>query len=203
MIGIVFTTSDLATAFLNAYGEGRFDAVEEGTPVQTDHLLVAVTGPGKIKSALAAERLLRTHDLRMLIHTGTCTALDDTIDVGTLVGGTAVLEGDRVELDSPTYPRMPLSLPFAAPSEGIFVSRDHSADASEERGYWERLADVCDETSYAVAFVAAQHGTPCHVAKVVTDLSGASPDSSSLSTEDACEQLVPFLQQVAEDERPE
>jgi nucleoside phosphorylase len=198
MLAIVFTTTDDAAAFVQDHTDGRFDALEEDAPIQTDDLLLAVTGRGKIKATLATERLLRTHDLEAILHTGTCTALGEDLSLGTVLGATFVLEGDRVELDAPTYPRMPLECPFDVQAEGTLVSQDHTTDAPDEQNYWERIADAWDETGYAVAYVAAQHGTPCHVAKIVN----AFPDEDDDPTEPPSEAVASFIQGVL-DERGE
>jgi nucleoside phosphorylase len=197
MLGIVFTTTEEAAPFVRQHTSARPESLDDETPLQTDDLVVAVTGKGKINATLATERLLRAHDLEALLHTGTCTALGEALAVATVVGATFVLEGDRVELDAPTYPRMPLECPFDRPVEGTLVSQDHVADDAEGRSYWERIADVRDETGYAVAYVAAQHGTPCHVAKAVGRHAGSDPDPSP--PEEAIEAVASFLQGVVAD----
>ncbi|PQJ35727.1 5'-methylthioadenosine nucleosidase [Salinibacter sp. 10B] len=184
MLGIVFTTPDDATTFLQQHTAGRTDRLEEDTPLPLGNLLVVVTGPGKIKATLATERLLQSHDPDTLIHTGRCTALSADVSVDTVVGASFVLEGDRVELDAPTYPRMPLSCPYDVEREGTLVSQDHTPNGEDDSlNYWARLADVRDSTSYAVAYVAAQHGTPCHVAKVVYSSLNAETSPASAPSE--------------------
>jgi len=156
-------------------------------------VLVTVTGPGKIKATLGTERFLRQHDVNVLVHAGAAAALADELEIGTLVGATFVLEGDRVALDTPTYPRMPLDLPFDLSTEGTLVSQDHTDDEdAEERSYWERLADLRDETGYAVAYVAAQHGIPCHIVKGITHRAGAEADSTG--QQKVYEAVAMFLQ---------
>ena len=167
MLAILFTTPAEAAVLGDLTPDARFDDLKEGTPVQVEDVIVAVTGEGKIKATLATERLLRARDVDALVHVGACTGLDDEISADTVVGVSFVLEGDRVELEAPTYPRMPLECPFDVDAEGTLVSQDHAPDDADEPGYWERLADVRDATGYPVAYVAAQHGTPCHIAKVV------------------------------------
>jgi len=196
MLGIVFTTTEDAAPFVRQYTNARFDGLAEDTPIQAGDLLIAVTGRGKIKATLAAERLLRTRDLDALLHTGTCTALSEELSLETLVGASFVLEGDRVELDAPTYPRMPLECPFDLSVHGTLVSQDHTA-ADDEESYWERIADARDETSYPLAYVAAQHGTPCHVVKAVSNHAGQDADASA--RERAIEALAPFLRRVVDD----
>jgi nucleoside phosphorylase len=129
----------------------------------------------------------------VLVHAGGAAALADELEIGTLVGAAFVLEGDRVALDTPTYPRMPLDLPFDLPTEGTLVSQDHTDDEdAEERSYWERLADLRDETGYAVAYVAAQHGVPCHIVKGITHRAGAETDSTD--QQKVYEAVATFLQ---------
>ena len=199
MIGIVFTTTREATPFVRKYTDGRIEALAEDAPIQTDDLVVAVTGSGKIKATLTTERLLQAHDLEALLHTGTCTALSEEFSPGTLVGASFVLEGDRVELDAPTYPRMPLECPFDLSEEGTLVSQDHATDDAEEQSYWERIADVRDDTGYAVAYVAAQHGTPCHIAKAVAFSPKQDDAPPQGSASEAPEVVASFLQRVLEE----
>lgn len=190
MIGLVFTTPHEAVPFLETYADARADALEPGAPIQVGDVMIGVTGLGKINATLRTERFLQTHNLNVLIHAGECTGLSDEMPVGTVAGMSFVLEGDRVDLDTPVYPRMPLECPLDVDAEGTLVSQDHSRDDTTESekpdedsslDYWERLADVRDETGYAVAYVAAQHGTACHIAKGVSthvDTDRAPTDSS-------------------------
>jgi nucleoside phosphorylase len=196
MVGIVFTTIEEAAPFVRRHTDGRIEALDEDAPIQTGNLVVAVTGRGKIKAALATERLLRAHDLEALLHVGSCAALSEEPSPGTVVGASFVLEGDRVELDAPTYPRMPLEHPFDGPAEGTLVSQDHTADDPDEQSYWERIADIRDDTGYAVAYVAAQHGTPCHVAKAVVGGPEQDGDTPPDAEAQAADILASFLQRV-------
>jgi nucleoside phosphorylase len=199
MLGIVFTTPRDASTFITSHTDGPVPAIEEGTPVSVNDLTVAVTGTGKINATLATERLLRTHDLDTLIHAGTCVSLSDQLSPGTVFGASFVLEGDRVELDDPTYPRMPLTCPLDVPQDGTLVTQDHTPD-DEEQSYWERLADARDHTGYAVAYVAAQHGTTCHIVKAVSHSADAPSDKES-DTHGAEEAITAVLQQfLANDE---
>ena len=192
MLGLVFTTTDEAVSFVGSHTDHRPDRLDEETPLQTDDLFIVVTGQGKIKATLATERLLRDHDLEAVLHVGTCTALDEDVSPGAVVGASFVLEGDRVELDAPTYPRMPLECPFEVDTEGTLVSQDHVTDDAEERSYWERIADVRDETGYAVAYVAAQHGTPCHIVKAVQ----AQESRAQAADEEALNAIASFLERA-------
>lgn len=204
MFGILFTTRDEASVFIDQYPDDRFDALEKGTPVHVDNVLVATSGPGKINAALTTERLLRAHELTALVHSGTCTALDESLSIGTVVGASFVLEGDRVELDDPTYPRMPLECPFDVSTEGTLVSQDFTGhrneteEGSPELSYWERLADVRDGTGYAVAYVAAQHGIPCHIAKAVLTHRTHPSTPERADRDEAYEAIGSFIEHVTE-----
>ena len=177
MIGLVFTTTEEAHPFIDRYGNGRFSNLQAENPLHDDNVLVSVSGTGKIKSTLHAERLCRDYDLDQLVHVGTCTALNEALETGMLVGVAFVLEGDRVELAAPSYPRMPLDPPFSTDTEGTLVTQDHVIDDAEARSYWQRIADITDTSGYPLAYVAAQHGVPCHIAKVVTGHAGEDNDS--------------------------
>lgn len=167
MTGIIFATEEEAEPFLARYKRGRFEDLREGETQFDDHVLVTLTGLGKIKSTLRTERFLQENRTERIIHVGTCTALNEDFSVGDLIAADQVFEGDRIELAAPTYPRMPLEVPFPALQTGTLVTQDHVAQDSSEKSYWQRIADMSDMTGYAVAFVAATHGIPCHIVKVV------------------------------------
>ncbi len=130
MTGIVFSTEEEAQPFLALYERGRFDGLGEGESFHDDHFLVSILGIGKIKAALRTERLLRTNDVTSIVHAGTCTALGDTLEMGDIVGVSQVFEGDRIELSAPTYPRMPLTVPFEKLKEVTLVTQDHTVQGA-------------------------------------------------------------------------
>lgn len=168
MTGIIFATEEEASSFLARYKRGRFDDLHEGETQYDDDVFVTLTGLGKIKSTLRTERFLQENRPSRIFHVGTCTALNEEYKVGDLIAADQVFEGDRIELAAPTYPRMPLEVPFASLRTGTLVTQDHVAQDKSEKSYWQRIADMSDMTGYAVAFVAATHGVPCHIVKVVT-----------------------------------
>lgn len=168
MTGIIFATEEEASSFLARYKRGRFEDLREGETQFDDSVLVTLTGLGKIKSTLRTERFLQENHPTRIIHVGTCTALNEDYNVGDLIAADQVFEGDRIELAAPNYPRMPLEVPFASLRTGTLVTQDHVAQDKSEKSYWQRIADMSDMTGYAVAFVAATHGIPCHIVKVVT-----------------------------------
>ena len=193
MIGIVFATKEEAFPFLTRYQRGRFEDLAEGETQHDDEVLVSLMGTGKIKATLRTERLLQRHNVDRLLHLGACTALNPELSLGTAVAASQVFEGDRIELAAPSYPRMPLDVPFDDLPTGTLVTQDHTVEGQDERTYWQRIADMSDMSGYAVAYVAATHGIPCHIVKVVTGHFGAeTPDFRKTHTA-ACETLANFL----------
>jgi nucleoside phosphorylase len=193
MIGIVFSTVEEAQPFLERYKRGRFDGLSEGESTRDDDLLISILGIGKIKGALRTERLLRSESLDTLVHAGTCTALSEEFETGMMVAASQVFEGDRIELSAPTYPRMPLSVPYEDLPQGTLVTQDHTVQGSDELSYWQRIADMSDMTGYAVAYVSATHGVGCHVVKVVTGHMGVEDKNLRKTLEKCHGVLADFL----------
>ncbi|MDX1545850.1 MAG: 5'-methylthioadenosine nucleosidase [Rhodothermales bacterium] len=193
MIGLVFSTEEEAAPFLSRYQRGRFEGLAEGEISHDDQVLVALTGTGKIKATLRTERMLRAHRVHRLLHPGTGTALADALETGALVAASQVFEGDRVTLARPTYPRMPLDVPFEALPTVTLVTQDHTVQGQEEHTYWQRIADVSDMSGYAVAYVAATHGVPCHIVKVITGRFGGEDPDFRKTLAGACDALATFL----------
>jgi len=199
MTGLVFTSSEEAEDLLDAHGDMRAEMLSEGDTARIGDIVLGILGVGKIKATLSTERLLRAHAVEQIVHVGTCTSLSDAFDPGVLVGASFVLEGDRTQLSAPAYPRMPLECPYETDATCTVVTQDHTVDDEDERSYWQRIADVNDTSSYAVAYVAAQHGVPCHVAKVVTSIAGVDSDSFQEDRRAAYTRLSEFvLAQVIE-----
>jgi nucleoside phosphorylase len=203
MLGVIFSTPNEAAPFVERYAGDRLGELEEGSHLQTEAVVATVVGPGKIKATLGTERLLHEHNIDTLVHAGGAVALTDELEVGTVVGAAFVLEGDRVELEAPDYPRMPLDPPFDLDTEGTLVSQDHvRADDADELSYWERIADMRDATGYAVAYVAAQHGTSCHIAKGITGHAREDGDAAA-GRREAHRAVAAFLQRHVEADTPE
>jgi len=193
MLGIVFATAAEAQVFLEKYERGRFDGLSEGETQHDGQCLISIVGIGKIKATLRTERLLRQHRLSRLIHVGTCTALVDDLKVGSIIAASQAFEGDRIELAAPTYPRMPLSVPFEDLKQGTLVTQDHTVEGASELSYWQRIADMSDMTGYAVAYVAATHGVPCHIVKVVSGHMGVEDKQLRKTLSDSYKTLATFL----------
>lgn len=193
MTGIVFATAEEAAPFLNRYERGRFRGLAEGESLHDDEVLVSLVGVGKIKATLRTERLLQNHRLQRLIHIGTCTALNEAFSIGTSVVASQVFEGDRVELATPTYPRMPLDVPFKSLPKATLVTQDHTVQGEAEKTYWQRIADVSDMCGYAIAYVAATHGVRCHIVKVVTGHFHQNDKNFRETLAVACESMADFL----------
>lgn len=193
MIGIIFATEEEAAPFLDAYKRGRFDELREGDTLFDDDIFVSLTGLGKIKATLRTERFFQNNQPDRIIHAGTCTALNESYSVGDLVSADQVFEGDRIELAAPTYPRMPLDVFFDDLPSGTLVTQDHVASDKSEKSYWQRIADMSDMTGYAVAYVSATHGVPCHIVKAVTGHINDEDKEFRKHLTSACQAVSSFL----------
>lgn len=192
MTGIVYATAGDADPFLQRYAQGRLAGIQEGERTQHDDVLVTITGVGKVKAALYTERLLHAFEVDRVLHVGMCTGLSNAFEVGALVTAASVLEGDRVSLSAPSYPRMPLTTVDDLPT-GTLVTHDHTISQEAEDGYWQRLADFSDTTGYAVAYVAAQYGIPCRIIKAVTGRLDQEQDDFQATLNAARKRLADFL----------
>lgn len=168
MTGLIFSSVTEIQPFLQRYRRGRFESLTEGEWRGDNDVVVCITGMGKIKSTLCVERMLKQESVDRLLHLGTCTALKDSFQVGQAVTASHVMEGDRIELAAPAYPRMPLAVAFDDLEEAILVTQEHTIRGDEEQSYWQRIADISDMSGYAVAYVAATNGVACHIVKVVS-----------------------------------
>lgn len=193
MIGIVFSTIEEADPFLQKYERGRFSDLTEGEAYHDDNYLVSILGIGKIKGTLRTDRLLTHYKVTNLVHAGTCTALVSELNIGKIVAAQQVFEGDRIELAAPSYPRMPLSVPFLKLKEVTLVTQDHTVSGATELSYWQRIAEITDMTGYAVAYVAAMHGVPCHILKIVSGRSGVEDKSFRKTLDSAHTSLSDYL----------
>ncbi len=193
MLGIVFATLSEAQPFLQKFERGRFDGLSEGDSQHDDRCLVTIVGIGKIKATLRTERLLHHYKLSKIIHVGTCTALTDEVKLGTIVAASQVFEGDRIELAAPTYPRMPLTVPFDDVEQHTLVTQDHTVQGATELSYWQRIADMSDMTGYAVAYVAATHGVACYIVKIVSGHVGVEDTNLRKTLSTSYDQLAKFL----------
>lgn len=193
MTGIIFATEEEARPFLRSYRRGRFEGLTEGDALQDDLILVSLTGSGKIKATLRTERLLQRYEIDRVLHAGTCTALSEAHQIGQLVAASQVLEGDRIELAAPTYPRMPLETPFQSLPHATLVTQDHNIRGDSERTYWQRIADLTDMSGYAVAYVSAMHGIPCHIVKVVSGQIGRDDHQLKRTLDQAHQAIADWL----------
>ena len=200
MIALLFSTEDEAAPFLRKYERGRFDGLSAEEALYDDRLLVTITGSGLIKTTLNTERVLRHFNgslpLARIIHAGTCTAFTETPAPGTVTGVSQVLEGDRIEMAAPNYPRMPLDVPFEGMPSITLVSQNHLPDEDASRTYWSRIAQASDTAGYAIAFVAATHGLPCHLVKAVAGRFGASDRDVRQTREQAHNALADTLLRI-------
>ena len=193
MIAVVFATEAESRPFLKYYERGRFEGLAENEVASDEKITITITGSGKIKATLRTERLLVNNKFDLLLHVGSCQSLDKECPLGTIYRAIHVLEGDRVELAAPTYPRMPLAKVFKKVKDARLITQDHSIKGQTELTYWQRIADITDMTSYGVAYVAATHGTPCSVIKVVAGVIDSEDVNLLLNIDESLETLGRFI----------
>ena len=193
MITIIFATEAEARPFLKSYYRGRFDGLAEDEVVSDDQITLLITGSGKVKATLRTERLLSEIKTDRIVHVGSCQSLVEELPLGTVIQAIHVLEGDRIELSAPTYPRMPLIRAFDKVKEARLITQDHTIQGQTELTYWQRIADVSDMTGYAIAYVAATHGVPCTIAKVVAGIVGQEDINLLTRMDESYEVLGTFL----------
>jgi nucleoside phosphorylase len=88
---------------------------------------------------------------------------------------------------------MPLEMPFEDLTGGTLVTQDHTIQGASEHTYWQRIADVTDMSGYAVAYVAAMHGVPCHIVKVVSGQIGREDAQLKRTLEQAHQTMSAWL----------
>lgn len=193
MTGLVFATFEEALPFLQRYERGRFDELTEGDVLMDDRIIVTIIGSGKVKATLRTERFLQTHRPDVLLHVGLCIALKPEGKLAELISMSQVFEGDRIEMAAPTYPRIPLDTIDESLSEGILVTQDHLSREKAEQTYWQRIADYQDSTGYAVSYVAATHGVPSRIVKVVGGHANETKQDVRAARREAAEALGKYL----------
>jgi nucleoside phosphorylase len=166
MTALVFATQEEASPFLERYERGRFEELTEAEALMDERIVVTIVGTGKVKATLRTERFLKAHRPSRIIHVGLCVSLKETPSASTVVSMTQVMEGDRIEVAAPSYPRIPLES-LGLGEEGVLVTQDHPLQEGDQQTYWQRIADHQDTTGYAVAYVAATHGIPTSILKAV------------------------------------
>jgi nucleoside phosphorylase len=193
MTGLAFATVEEAAPFLEGYERGRFEELAEGDVLMDDRLIVTIIGSGKVKATLRTERFLRAHRLDLMVHVGLCVALRADSPLASLVSMKQVLEGDRIEVSLPAYPRIPLEHLDDTLEEGILVTQDHPMQSGHEQTYWQRIADHQDTTGYAVAYVCATHGVSTRILKAVGGHSGESSANVRAARRQAADALATYL----------
>ncbi|NND71825.1 MAG: 5'-methylthioadenosine nucleosidase [Rhodothermales bacterium] len=193
MLAVVFATEAESRPFLKLYQRGRFEGLTENEVASDDQITIIIVGSGKIKATLRTERLLVGNEVSHLLHVGSCQSLVPEIPIGSVCRAVHVLEGDRVELAAPTYPRMPLAKSFKKLKDARLITQDHSIHGQTELTYWQRIADITDMTGYGVAYVSATHGIPCSIVKVVAGVIDSEDINLLLNIDESLETLGQYL----------
>ena len=129
-------------------------------------LLLVANGAGPARAAAAVDGAAAAFLPETIVSTGFCGALDEKLDVASVVVATEVMGADgRFRARAPVT-----SLPHLA---GVVLTIDHVAQsAAEKRSLRQTGATVVDIEAAAVAGRSAALGLPFYCIKAVTDLTG-------------------------------
>jgi adenosylhomocysteine nucleosidase len=130
------------------------------------NLLLVANGAGPARAAAAVDRAAAAFLPETIVSTGFCGALDEKLEVASVVVGTEVVgPGGRFSARAPVT-----SLPHLV---GVVLTIDHVAQsAAEKRSLRQTGAAAVDMEAAAVAGRSAALGLPFFCIKAVTDLAG-------------------------------
>lgn len=146
------------------------DAELVAFPAQIDGFDRLVTGPGKLKAAVALTRALSAREYTEVVVVGTAGALDPDLEAAVHEIGT-VLQHDVSDLDGIVGQHVSLPARIDLPNDGhaiatgdIFVD-----DADAVVRIRDLDAVLVDMEAYAYAYVAGEFGVPLRIIKAVSD----------------------------------
>jgi adenosylhomocysteine nucleosidase len=129
-------------------------------------LLLVANGAGAARAAAAVDRAAAVFLPEAIISTGFCGALEERLDVGSVVVGTEV-NGASGRFDARTPAA---SMPY---HRGVVLTIDHVAQtAAEKRSLRQTGASAVEMEAAAVGERSAALGVPFYCIKAVTDLAG-------------------------------
>ncbi|HEY1184984.1 MAG TPA: hypothetical protein VGE89_12420 [Bryobacteraceae bacterium] len=129
-------------------------------------VLLVANGAGPARAAATVDRAAAAFRPEIIVCTGFCGALEDTLDVASVVVATEVMGANgRFGALAP-----PASLPHRL---GVVLTIDHVAQsAAEKRSLRQTGATAVDMEAAAVGERSAALGLPFYCIKAVTDLAG-------------------------------
>ena len=173
MIGLIFATHTEAKPLLEWSRALRvetepFDVFQ--VPSKPE-LFIAISGMGKVASAVACHALIKEFKVEEIINAGACGALQDEkrFAPGELFCITSAAEGDH---DQPVHPPQPLisdgQIDWDLPPARL-ITCDRPVFDSEWRNSLSRSGDLVDMEGAAIARVAAMYDVRWSMVKGITD----------------------------------
>ncbi len=146
------------------------DAELVAFPAQIDGFDRLVTGPGKLKAAVALTRALSARDYTEVVVVGTAGALDPALEAAVHEIG-VVLQHDVSDLDGIVGQHVSLPARIELSSRGHAIATgDIFVDDAEAVVRIRALdAVLVDMEAYAYAYVAGEFGVPLRIIKAVSD----------------------------------
>ena len=185
MIGLVMATPMEAQPFLE---HQKWRRIDDGpvTLYQTEigpekiGIMLAVSGIGKVSSAVAAHLLICCHGVDGIFNFGVCGALGSgkDFDPGKIYRISSAVEGDRKDGPRPALPEPCHSHPFNLLPALRLVTYDQPVFNRRLKNELSNLGDLVDMEGAAIAKVANMYSLPCVLIKGVTD--GAEEDNRNL-----------------------
>lgn len=146
------------------------DAELQAFPAQIDGFDRLVTGPGKLKAAVALTRALSARDYSEVVVVGTAGALDPELEAAVHEIGT-VLQHDVSDLDGIVGQHVSLPARIDLPQQGHAIATGDIFVDDPDAVVRIRALDAAlvDMESYAYAYVAGEFGVPLRIIKAVSD----------------------------------
>lgn len=146
------------------------DAELVAFPAEIDGFDRLVTGPGKLKAAVALTRALSAREYTEVVVVGTAGALDPDLEADVHEIGT-VLQHDVSDLDGIVgqHVSLPTRIELSNPGHAIATGDIFVDDADAVVRIRALDAVLVDMEAYAYAYVAGEFGVPLRIIKAVSD----------------------------------
>lgn len=155
-----------------------------------------ITGPGKLRSAVALADQLRHEPDDLVINIGTCGALTRDFPSGVIRIG-AVLEHDfdSMGIRQVTNHRFGRHQNIYKYSRWRLASGDRIISDTKEKQLLSIMADAVDMEGFAVAYTAQSFGAECRIYKVKSDNADESAFNWTTAVDGAAKYIADFIEQ--------
>ena len=184
-IGIVFAMTEEAAPLLELFHLTDYSEPYLGARFyENDEVVIGIGDIGSLAATLCATTLIREFGCTTIYNTGSCGFTGSSLPVGTIVSVTKTVKGD-VDLTVAGYqmnelPRTPiyLTLPHDPAFPAITArSTDKFIGASDKL----EAGLAVEMEAFAVAYVCWRMNVPCHIYKVISDITEKNEDSSQFN----------------------